>query len=158
MIFTMTERHHTSTVRWKNSWIGSSLSDASAEGVRFLASAISTSDRPRLFPVGLCERWGLRSANACNLNNLKDRIWTATAKIDQTLLQNVWHKVECRPDMCRATDRAHIELPLGMKKTFWVALYNGVSPIFMCILLSYQYSYVIAHIICNHPVYVHVFQ
>jgi hypothetical protein len=29
-----------------------------------------------------------------NLNNLKDRIRTAIAKIDQPLLQNVWHEVE----------------------------------------------------------------
>jgi hypothetical protein len=44
------------------------------------------------------------------LNNLKDRIRTSIAKIDQPLLQNVWHKVEYRLDVCRATNGAHIEL------------------------------------------------
>jgi hypothetical protein len=52
-----------------------------------------------------------------NLNNLKDRIQTAKAKIDQPLLQNVWHKLEYCLDVCRGTNRAHIELPQGMKKT-----------------------------------------
>jgi hypothetical protein len=44
------------------------------------------------------------------LNNLKDRIRTAIAKIYQPLLQNVWHEVECRLDVCRATNGAHTEL------------------------------------------------
>jgi hypothetical protein len=39
------------------------------------------------------------------------------------------------------------------KITFLVALYDGVRLIFVWLLLSYQYIYVIAHIICNHPVY-----
>jgi len=44
------------------------------------------------------------------LSNLKDRIRTATAKTDQPLLQNVWHEVEYRFDVCRATNAGHIEL------------------------------------------------
>jgi hypothetical protein len=44
------------------------------------------------------------------LNNLKDQIRTAIAKTDQLLLQNVWHEVEYRLDVCRATNGAHIEL------------------------------------------------
>jgi hypothetical protein len=44
------------------------------------------------------------------LNNLNDRIRTAIAKIDKPLMQNVWHEVEYRPDVCRATSGANIEL------------------------------------------------
>jgi hypothetical protein len=40
------------------------------------------------------------------------------------------------------------------KKTFSVALYDGVRLIFEWLLVSYQPIYVIAHIIYNHPVYV----
>jgi hypothetical protein len=44
------------------------------------------------------------------LNNLKDRIRTRIAKNDQSLLQYVWHKVEYRPDVCRALNIVYIEL------------------------------------------------
>jgi hypothetical protein len=53
-------------------------------------------------------------------------------KHDQLLLQNVWHDVEYRLDVCRATNGAHIET------NFLVALYNGVRLIFVWLLLSYQ--------------------
>jgi hypothetical protein len=52
------------------------------------------------------------------LNNLKDRIRIATAKTDQPLLQNIWHEVGYRLDVCRATNGAHIELSWGIKETF----------------------------------------
>jgi len=38
---------------------------------------------------------------------LKDRIRTVIGKFDQLLLQNVWHKVEYRLDVCRAAYGAH---------------------------------------------------
>jgi len=60
-----------------------------------------------------------------SLNNLKDRIWTATAKTDQPLLQNVWHEIEYLIHVCRATNGAHIELLQGMKKNVLSALYDG---------------------------------
>jgi hypothetical protein len=44
------------------------------------------------------------------LNNLKDRIRTATAKGDVPVMQNVWHEVEYRLDVCRATYGALTEL------------------------------------------------
>jgi hypothetical protein len=44
------------------------------------------------------------------LNNLKDQIPTAIAETDQTLLQNVWHEVEYRLDVCRVTNITHIKL------------------------------------------------
>jgi hypothetical protein len=57
------------------------------------------------------------------LNNLKARMRTATAKTDRPLLQNVWHEVECRFDVCTATNGAHTEFVYSMKK--WVDLYSG---------------------------------
>jgi hypothetical protein len=66
--------HHISTIRWQNSWTGSCLSDGLAEGPHFLAFAISRSEQiwpPQLFPLGVCERWGLRSANAYNPEQLE---------------------------------------------------------------------------------------
>jgi hypothetical protein len=60
--------------------------------------------------------WGFVKDEVCvppvpiTLNNLKDRIRTAIAEIDQPLLQNVWHEVEYRLDVCRATNGAQIEL------------------------------------------------
>jgi hypothetical protein len=44
------------------------------------------------------------------LINLKDRIRTAIAKIDQLLSQNIWHEVEYHLDVCGATNGANIEL------------------------------------------------
>jgi hypothetical protein len=44
------------------------------------------------------------------LNNLKDRIRTATAKIDGLLLQNVWQEVKYRFDVCRVPNGAYNEL------------------------------------------------
>jgi hypothetical protein len=45
-----------------------------------------------------------------NLKNLMARIRTANAKIDQPLLQNGWHKVAYRPDVCRAANGEEIEI------------------------------------------------
>jgi hypothetical protein len=53
-------------------------------------------------------------------------------------------------DVCGATNGAHTELAQGMKKKLFVALCNGMCLIFVWLLLSYQYIYVIIHIICNH--------
>jgi len=41
------------------------------------------------------------------LNNLKDRMRTAIANIDQPLLQNVLRKVEYRLDVCWVTNGGH---------------------------------------------------
>jgi hypothetical protein len=49
-------------------------------------------------------------------NNVKDRIQTEIAKIDDSLLQNVWHEVDYRLDVCGATNRAHAERAQRMKK------------------------------------------
>lgn len=41
----------------------------------------------------------------------------------------------------------------GREETFWIVLYNGVHSMFVQLLLSFQYIFVIAHSICNHPVF-----
>jgi hypothetical protein len=38
--------------------------------------------------------------------------------------------------VCRATNGAHIELSWGIKETFWVTLYSGVSLIVVWLLVS----------------------
>jgi len=70
--------------------------------------------------------------------NLKDRIPIAIAKTDQLFLQNVWHEVEYSVDVCRATSGKHIELSYGIRKTFCVALYNGMRFVLVWLLLFYQ--------------------
>jgi hypothetical protein len=56
--------------------------------------------------------------------NLKvmDRIQTAIAKIDQALLQNVWHEVGYCLEVLRATDGAHFELAFLYAFNFCVAV------------------------------------
>jgi hypothetical protein len=49
------------------------------------------------------------------LNNLNYQIQTAIAKIDQPLLQNIWHEVKYCLDVCRATNGAQTEHSQGMK-------------------------------------------
>jgi hypothetical protein len=63
LFFDMMERHHTSTMQWQHSWIGTCLSDGLAVGGTSwpLWSPVLTPSW--LFHVGLCERWGLCSAN-----------------------------------------------------------------------------------------------
>jgi hypothetical protein len=43
------------------------------------------------------------------LNNLKDTIRKAIAKTDQHLLQNFWHEVKYRLDVCMATNEVQID-------------------------------------------------
>jgi hypothetical protein len=62
----MTGRHGASTVRWQHSWIGSCHSDGSARGGTTSWPPRSPHLTPSNIPVGFCERWGLRSANAYN--------------------------------------------------------------------------------------------
>jgi hypothetical protein len=79
-------------------------------GALFLASVISRSDLLDFFLWGFVKDEVYVPPVPITLNNLKDRIRTAIAKIDQPLLQNVWHEVDYRLDVSRATNGAHIEL------------------------------------------------
>jgi hypothetical protein len=75
----------------------------------FLASTISRLDPTWPFPSGLCERWGLPSGTAYSHKQLNGSNRKSDCRLDQPLLQNVWHEVEYIPDVCRATHGAHID-------------------------------------------------
>jgi len=96
------------------------MATQSAGGFHFLASAISRPDPPSLdfFLWGSVKDEVYIPPLSVTLNNLKDRIRTAIAKIDQPLLQNVWQEVEYRLDVCRATNRAYGTVVGNRKKTF----------------------------------------
>jgi hypothetical protein len=64
-----------------------------------------------------------RSADACDLEQFAGLDRNSSCKKQQPLLQNVWHEVEYRIDVCRATTEACLELVLGMKE---VPVYSGV--------------------------------
>jgi hypothetical protein len=49
-------------------------------------------------------------------NNFKDRKRTATATTDKPLRKNIWHEVEYRLEMRRATNGARAEIVQGTKK------------------------------------------
>jgi len=68
-VLNKTQRPQTSTLGGQHSWICSCQSNCSAQAVHFLTSTILRPDGPRLFPVGLCERYGLCFANTYNPNS-----------------------------------------------------------------------------------------
>jgi hypothetical protein len=87
------------------------------------------------------------------LNNLKEQIWTAPAKTDKTLLQNVSHEVRYHSDVCRVTNGAHTELPYGMKKTFFFSSCSLQWCMFnFCVAITFLPIHLCNDIICNHPV------
>ena len=43
------------------------------------------------------------------LNELKQRITTAVASVDQDMLRSVWKELDYRIDICRVTKGSHIE-------------------------------------------------
>jgi hypothetical protein len=60
--------------------------------------------------MGICQRQGLRPSRSCYfLNNLKQRITTATTGADKDMLMRVWRKFDYRVDICRVTKGAYIE-------------------------------------------------
>lgn len=148
MFFNMMECHHTSTNRWQHSSIGSCLSDRSANRVHFLASLVSRNDTPQLLSIGLCERWGLCSANAENPEQLEGSNTYSNCKTEQPLLQSVWYKIKYHLDVCRTTNEVYFEFAQGIKKPLWIALYNGVYLTFVWLLLFYQYISVIRPFVC----------
>jgi hypothetical protein len=48
----------------------------------------------------------MRSVNK-RLNELKQRITTAVASVDEDILRSVWTELEYRIDICRVTKGAH---------------------------------------------------
>jgi hypothetical protein len=44
-----------------------------------------------------------------DLRHLRHRITAAIAKVTPNMVQRNWHEIECRLDICRGTNGAHIE-------------------------------------------------
>ena len=44
-----------------------------------------------------------------SLNELKQRITTAVASVDEDMLKSVWTELDYRIDICRVTKGSHIE-------------------------------------------------
>ena len=44
-----------------------------------------------------------------SLNELKQRITTAVASVDEVMLRSVWTELDYRIDICRVTKDSHIE-------------------------------------------------
>ena len=44
-----------------------------------------------------------------SLNELKQRITTAVASVDEDILRSVWTQLDYRIDICRVTKGSHIE-------------------------------------------------
>ena len=45
-----------------------------------------------------------------NITNLKARITDAFATITEDMLENTWREIDCRLDVLRATEGAHVEV------------------------------------------------
>jgi hypothetical protein len=58
--------------------------------------------------MGICQRQGLRPSRSC-LEDLKQRITTATAEVDEDMLTRVWQEFDYRADTCRVTMGAQIK-------------------------------------------------
>jgi len=78
--------------------------------VHFVVSSISRSDPLHFLMWGFVKDEIYFLPMPIILNNLNDRIRTAIAKTYHLLLQNVWHEVEYRLHVCRATNGAQTEL------------------------------------------------
>jgi hypothetical protein len=62
--------------------------------------------KARLLFMGLC----VYRTKVRDITNLKQRITDAIATIDESMLQRTWQEIECRLDVLRATNGAHIEV------------------------------------------------
>jgi hypothetical protein len=58
--------------------------------------------------VGLCEEHCQVKIN--DLQHLKARIKEDVATVTPNMLQTTWNEEEYRPDICRATKEAHIDI------------------------------------------------
>lgn len=50
-----------------------------------------------------------------NVQHLLQRIQKAVALITPDILENVWRELQHRLDLCRANNRAHVQMPLETK-------------------------------------------
>jgi hypothetical protein len=58
--------------------------------------------------MGIYQRQGLRPSRSCYLDDLKQRITTATAGVED-MLTRVWQEFDYRVDICCVTKGAYIE-------------------------------------------------
>ena len=60
--------------------------------------------------MGVYQRQSFRSSTLpVSLNELKQRITTAVASVDEDMLGSVWIELDYRIDICRVTKGSHIE-------------------------------------------------
>jgi hypothetical protein len=59
--------------------------------------------------MGICQRQGLRPSRSVTLDDLKPRIKTATAGVDEGMLTRVWQEFDYRVNIWRVTKGVHIE-------------------------------------------------
>jgi hypothetical protein len=71
-----------------------------------------------------------------SLNELKQRITTAAASVDEDRLKSVWTELDYRIDICRVTKGSHIE-HLLLRKT---CTQNHVSILAKSLIISFQYN------------------
>jgi hypothetical protein len=57
----------------------------------------------------ICQRQSLCPPVPVTLDDLKQRITTATAGVDEDMLTRVWQEFDYRVDICHVTKGAHIE-------------------------------------------------
>ena len=145
--------HLTSGLRWKHSWTGRCLSEVSGERFHFLASPDLQTFPPQLLAVWLLERRGFLPSAPVTLINVKDdQLGTAIQKPYNLYFQILWHKPGYRP-WCAQNNKWSTHWPWTVRgNTISGALYDIVRLSFAWLNLSSQYIYVIADIICNHPV------
>jgi hypothetical protein len=61
------------------------------------------------FFMGICQRQGLHPSVPVTLDDLKQRITTATAGVDEDILTRVWQEIDYHVAICHVTKGAHIE-------------------------------------------------
>jgi hypothetical protein len=59
--------------------------------------------------MGICHTQVFAPLVPVTLDDLKQRITTATAGVDEDMLTRVWQEFDYRVDICRVTKGAHIE-------------------------------------------------
>jgi hypothetical protein len=84
-----------------------------------------------------------------SLNELKQRITTAVASVDEDRLRSVWTELDYRIDICLATIGSHIE-HLQLKKN---VLQNHVSILAKSLIISFQYNIESVYFFYSNPVY-----
>jgi hypothetical protein len=130
MFCDVTECHHTPTMMWQHSWIGSCLTDGSAKHVLFLNSNTSKTDHSWLFPVGLCERLRLCSANAHSLEWFKQSTKKSTSMHWAAFTVKCLEQTQISSDEGRQTELILYLYRIIYRyiKKLWIALHIRVCP------------------------------